>query len=812
MFKTNLRISLRNLIRNKSYSLINILGLSIGMGVCLAILQYVQFESSYDGFHTNAQDTYRLTLRALENGEVNRQQAKTSYAIAPQALLDIPDIESYTRIHPQYFGAVVNNPEKNNPFMEEDMLFADSTFLEMFDFELKQGNRSTALDDKYSIVLTEEMADKYFGSKVNPIGKTLKVDGWVTASFKVTGVLKTIPGNSHLEFDFLMPMQSLLESESYQNGRGRWGRTNFFTYFKLRDGSKTADVEEQIAAMVYENFGKTLEHYNITWEFALQPLPDIYLYSEHLEDQATSTANIQEIRALVLIAIIILIVAWLNFINLSIASSTKRAKDVGVRKALGSTKGQLRKQFIIESFLINVISAVIALFITAALLAYLNQILGTKFAFLLVQQASFWLTFILFIIVSSFASGIYPAVVISSFKAINIQRFKLSNSGSGFNIRKASLAFQFLISTLLISGTFIIYNQITFMKTQDLGVDMEQVLIVKGPEIVSNEEQLPSDLVAFKTESSRLASIASSTSSGTIPGKGHNAVVGMRKLGDEPSLNKPGGISYVDPSFFTTYEFDFLAGEPFKESDLTGSRPHVIINEKAAEVYGLGQGEEALNKRILIRKDTVYVSGVLKDFHWQSLREDHMPILFVVSNQAKRYFSFKMSPSNISETIVHIQNSYNDIFRGNPFNYYFLDDEFNEQYKSYVQFGQIFLIFSILAIFIACLGLFAFVTFSAAQRVKEMSIRKVLGADVNHLILILSKEYVITLIVANVISIPIVIYVAQDWLSNFAFRMQLGILAFLVPILTLFIISCLTVGRQIVKTAMINPVDSIKAE
>jgi putative ABC transport system permease protein len=811
MLKFNLTIALRNLKKYKSSTSINIAGLAIGIGVCLAIVQYIHYELSYDNFHDDAENIYRLTLDISENDVVQARQAKTSFAMGPKAQEVIPDVEKYCRVHPQYFGAVVTNPEKNIPFLEEeqDMLYVDSTFFQIFNFSLKQGNPATALNGKYNIVISNEMADKYFGEEIDPMGKILKVEGWTNEDYIVSGILNPLKGNSHLQFDFLLPMRSLLESGEYESGA--WGRANFYTYLNISKTAKTQNIADDIDQLVYDNFGKSLDHYNLKWELNLQALPDIHLHSSHLKYDISSGGSTRNLKALGIIAVFILIIAWLNFINLSIANSTKRTKEVGIRKTLGALKPQLRNQFIIEAFIINLFAVLLALIVADFILSQINTIFDSNFRFLLFSVYEFWIALVAFIVVSTLISGFYPAFILSSFQVLNLQKTKIKISGWRFNMRKGLVVFQFLISSMLLFGTFIIYQQITFMKSQDKGIDMEKILVVRGPEFVENKESLPSMLATFKTETTKYSGINSATSSGTIPGKGHTMVVGMRKLGDDPSQTQPGGISFVDYKFFDTYELEFLAGKPF-DSKAVSSYTNVILNEHALETYELGSPEEALNKQLIVGKDTVFIGGVLKNFHWKSLKEAHMPVLFVASKGSKRYFSFKINLSNTSESIANIGSTYNELFPGNPFEYFFLEDQFNYQYRAEVQFSKIFIIFAGIAIFIACLGLFAFVSFSTQQRRKEMGIRKVLGAKLSNLMLILSKEYLFLLLLANLVSIPIVIYISREWLSNFAFRMDLSVGLFAIPILLLTLISFFTVGFNIYRTANTNPTETLKIE
>lgn len=470
--------------------MINILGLSIGMGVCLAIFQYVHFELSYDKFHTNAQNTYRLTLTKLKDGEES-SQARTSYALGATGKQEIPEIEQFVRIHPQYFGAIITNLDQNKIFQEEEqnVLFADSIFLEVFDFPLKQGDPEKVLDDKYSIVITEQMVEKYFGPNVDPIGKILKVDGWVVKDFIVTGVLNNLPANSHMKFDFLIPMESLLETGEYN--KSAWGRTNFFTYITVNKNASIEAIESKLNGLVDTHFGKSLAGYNEKWYINLQAIADVHLRSSHLlYDLPSINGSLQEVKVFSLIGAFILIIAWVNFVNLSTSRSMERAKSVGIRKAMGAFQKQLVHQFMIESLLINFIAAIFSVIVAVLILSILSGITGEELTFIIFGYPEFWIGFTIVIAVGSVVSGFYPAFVLSSFKSANTQRTNVTKQVSNVTFRKGLVVFQFLISALLISGTYLVYKQISFMKNKDLGVDMEQILVVRGPSIVPDLESL----------------------------------------------------------------------------------------------------------------------------------------------------------------------------------------------------------------------------------------------------------------------------------------------------------------------------------
>ncbi len=811
MLRHHIKTSIRGLFRNKFSSSINVLGLSIGMGVCLAIFQYIHFEFSYDKFHVKAQNTYRLTLTKIKDGEESLQ-ARTSYALGAAGKEEIPGIEQFVRIHPQYFGAVITNPEQHKVFQEEeeDVLFVDSVFLEVFNFSLRQGDPEKVLDDKYSIVITAEMAEKYFGPGIDPIGKILKVDGWAAKDFIVTGVLNALPANSHLKFNFLIPMASLMETGEYD--KSGWGRTNFFTYITVNENASIESIEKKLDQVAISHFGKSLAAYNEKWKINLQPITEVHLKSSGLSyDFVPISGNLQEVKAFSTIAVFILIIAWVNFINLSTSRSMERAKGVGVRKAMGAFQKQLMHQFLVESLLINFIAAILSIIIAFGVLSILINITGKELTFIIFGSTKFWIGFVIVIAVGSIVSGFYPAFVLSSFKSANTQRIKVTKQIPRVTLRKSLVVFQFLISALLISGTYLVYKQITFMKNEDLGVDMEQILVVRGPSIVPDFESLLSKLTVFKSECLSNASVLNTAGSGTIPSKGHMALTGIRKIGDLAKDNQQGGTTYVDFDFFETYKFKFLSGRAF-DSQVISDRKGVVINEEAVKVFELGSPENAIQQQLIIGKDTVTVVGVLKNYNWNSLKDAYAPSLFLPGERARRYFSFTINLSNIPQSLDHIRVAYNEAFPGNPFDYFFLDDEFNSQYQADLKFGKLFATLCSIAMSIASLGLFALVYFSTTLRIKEIGIRKILGARLRNLIVLLSKEYLLLLVIANLLAIPIIIFGARYWLANYAFRIDIGLDLFIVPAIVLLIISILTVGHRIYITAKANPVDSLRAE
>jgi len=812
MFRHYFNISTRVLLRHKFYSAINILGLAVGMGIALLIYQYIHFELSYDQFHTNAENIYRITQTKFRNGEDLGEKVYTTYAVGSTGEENIPEVEQAVRVQPQETGLIIINSENDERYQEDQMWYVDSTFLQMFDFPLKYGDRKSALDQKSNIVLTEPMAIKYFGNS-NPIGKSLRVSGGVlSGDFMVTGVLEPLPANSHMQFDFLLSINIKVANMSYYQEDNGWSWEHFVTYVKLHDSANPDEVNEKFDQLVVEHTGEGLAKSNTRWEMGLQPLTDIHLQSDFPKDLTSNPGSAQNIWFFALIAIFILLIAWVNYINLSTARAMHRAKEVGVRKSIGALKTQLIGQFLAESFLMNALAALLAIGIAGLALPLLNGIIGQQLSLSVLLTTEFWLGFSLVILLGSLLSGLYPAFVLSSFRPTQVLKSIRITSQRGFSLRRGLITFQFLTSVLLISGTYLVYQQITFMKNQNLGYDIEQVLVVNGPRVVIQEgrEVLFSKYGTFRNEVVNHSTVSNVSLTSQIPAHGYLGEWNVRKLGEPESKNKMGYVIFADTSFTNTYDIEFLAKKEFPT--VINDYERLIINEETVKMLALGSPEEAVGEQLLIFGDTLEVLGVVPNIHWSSLKEVPRPLLLSLDNHYGAYLSIKMNLSNIPETIAHIESTYQSIYPNDPFHYFFLDDSFNTQYQADLQFGNLFSAFSGLAIFIACIGLFALVSYSATLRIKEIGIRKVLGASISNLMLLLSREYLILLIIAIALAVPATIIGGRAWLDNYAYRTEIGLDLLLVPGLILLFISVLTVGYRTYDTAKTNPADSLKVE
>lgn len=808
MFRHYFNISTRVLLRHKFYSAINILGLAVGMGVALLIYQYIHFELSYDQFHANADNIYRIWFSGTENGEDIGVDDDTTYGLGPRAKETVPEVKDFVRVHPHYIGPIVTNLEKNEPYQEDNLWYVDSNFLQMFSFPLKYGNRESVLDEKYSVVITEQLATKYFGD-TDPTGKILKFElGNLGGDFTVAGVLQNPPSNSHMQFDILLPMNNLLDNYGAYKNEDGWTWDNFLTYVTLHENAELTETGEKFDRIVDAYVGERLAQDNVILETEFRPLPEIYLSSN-------SSRSRQNVRTFTIIATFILLMAWVNYINLSTARALQRAKEVGVRKSIGALKQQLVSQFMIESLLINLVAALLSIGIAYLMLPTLNGILGKEVSFNLIQSIDFWLIFLLIVLLGTLLSGLYPSFVLSSFRPIQVLKSIRVSSQRGFSVRKGLITFQFMISLLLVAGTYLVYKQVNFMQNQEMGIDMEEILVVHGPRIIDYDD-LRRNYETFKNEAVRHHSVLAISGTGTVPGTGNMFRGKVWRRNKSRDTGQVINVEQVDADFTQTFDLPLIAGSPFTEDmQRSGDNGPVIINEEAVRAFGFESAKDAIHEKLItIVGDTIEVEvvGVVKDFYWNSLREAHMPYLFALNHEYGAYFSFRINLSDIPTTIDHIKATYNSTFPGNPFNYFFLDENFNQQYQADLQFGNLFSAFSLLAIFIACLGLFALISYSATLRIKEIGIRKVLGASISSLMLLLSREYLILLFIAIALAVPATIVGGRAWLENYAYKTEIGFDLLLVPGVILLFISVLTVSYRTYAAAKTNPAESLKAE
>ena len=806
MLRNYLTLTIRSLRKRKLYSFINVLGLAIGMAVCLVIWRYVEFELSYDKFHKNAENIYRTTFTEYGKNWKDNWFAEFGFGIGPALINEIPEIKNFARVHPLYgegtlISFLTNNGEQSL-FHEESIYFADSSFLDMFTYEAINGELSTALDAPSSIVLTESISTRYFGA-TEAIGKSLHLRNkdWGEGEFIVTAVIKDLPENSHLQFNMLVSMHDLLQIEYYQDQEAAWSATNFITYVEMFTNTDIKSLEAKTKRFMDLHAGTD----PLGVKLSYQPLRNVNLSP----DLNNANGHLNTLHFFMLISIFILSIAWINYINLSTARATERAKEVGIKKAMGVLKSQLVKQFAFESVIINFISVMLALVLAVSLLPILSRLVDKNIAFDF-SRPMVWIILSGLFCCGSLVSGTYPALVLSSFKTTEVIK-GITKSGRGLVLRKALVVFQFTASLLLIAGTFIIFRQMNFMLQRDKGFNTDQMLIVNGPHFM---EQNGSDqrMISFKNELLKVPSIQSVATTGAIPGGGFSFTTGVQVSGREnrKEIRESIRVVLVDTDFIETYGMLIRSGKKWDPA-ITSDMNSVLINEAAMERLRLGTAEQALSEKLIVNGEVFPIQGVIKNFHWNSLKSGFEPMMLRPQNVNHNLFSIQLN-SNIRESIAQVESIYRSFFPGNPFNFYFLDDFFNSQYREEKQTGRLFTMFSILAIIIACLGLWGLASFTTIQRGREISIRKVLGATVNSIVTLLSIQFLKLLVISSLISTPIIWYVGNSWIDNFPFRIGMTIDVFIVPFIALTIIALSTVGIQIFRGASANPAQVLRSE
>ena len=804
MFTSYVRTAFRSLLKNKIFSFLNIIGLAIGMACCMIIFQYVTYEKSYDKFHENYQDIYRVQYNYYQNGNNIFRCAAAVPAVGPAMKNDFPEVLDYSIAYP--LSGIVTY--QNISFREEKLQFATPSWLTMFDWNIVDGDEETALEGPNKAVITERTALKYFGNE-NPIGKMLDFDGSNQAM--VTAVIENVPDNSHIKFDILLSFQTLVDRSDGQ-ALTSWGWYDFNTYVQLAPGTDPQVFDTKFAAYLQDLRGEQFAQRNNLQEFPLQPLTDIHLKSDLLqESEPEENGDAQSVYFLGILAIFILIIAWVNYINLASAKSLERAKEVGIRKVLGAFKAQLIRQFIVESVVVNLFAAVISVGIVALVLPYFNNLTNSPLSLALIFNSGTWILIVGVFLAGAFLSGLYPAFVLSSFRPIVVLKGKMSTSGSGVLLRKSLVTFQFIASIFLIAGTFIVYKQLKYLKNQDLGFDMEQTLVLKGPGVLQVDSLFGTYLSGFKNDVLSSSSIKSVTTSTNVPGNEIFWTNGAKRTEEPNSEFKTIYNVGIDFEYVPTYEIDVVAGRNFDDSFETDNTA-AILNVAATEFLGFASPEEAIGQKITHGGIEKTVIGVLDNYNQMSLKNTVSPILYRLIPSGNRFFSLKLEGVNTAQTLTQVERSWNQFFPGNPMDYFYLDAFFNRQYGKEDQFGTVFSIFSGLAIIVSCLGLFGLSAFSALQRTKEIGIRKVLGASVSNILLLLSREYITLISIAVVLGVPLTFFFMDRWLDNFPYRTNIGWVLFLVAAGILLTVSLLTVGYQTLRSAKADPSKTLRYE
>lgn len=803
MFKNFFKIAWRNLVKHKTFSFINIAGLSIGIAVSFIILMYVQDELSYDRFNKHADDIVRVIFQAnINGGKIN--ESVTMPPVAQTMKKDFPEVQDATRLRNYGASKIYYN---GKTFQQEEFALVDPNFFSVFTLPFLKGNMADALKEPNSIVITKDLANKYFGDE-EPVGKTLLfTDGNIP--YKVTGVIDKVPANSHFHFDMFGSMLGWQPANSQS-----WIESSYYTYLLLKPGASYKAMETRLPDMVAkymgpqikEQMGLSLEQFRTKGNelgFALQPLTSIHLYS-HTTNELEPGGNASYVYIFGVVAIFMLLIACINFINLSTAGASKRAKEVGVRKVAGSGRFQLIKQFLFESMLVTTLALMIAFVLVKLALPVFENISGKHLNFD-IQSA---VAFVGLGLLVGIIAGIYPAFYLSSFKPIAVLKGRLTANNKSFGLRSSLVIFQFFISVALIISTIVVYQQMKFIQHKNLGYDKEQVLTIPNSYVLGKNEQV------FKQEMLKDPRIVNATISWYKPAgpSNYNNALAYPEGNENNLLN--GVEYYVDEQYIPTFGMQMLAGRNFSK-DFTTDSFALVINESAAKALGWGT-MKAVGKTIIRQNSErgvnvpFHIIGVVKDFNFKSLHETISPLMMCLKPEGG--LIFKIKTPDIPGLLAIMKSKWDAYNTGEPFTYNFLDDLFNKTYSAEQKTGTVLNIFSVLIIFVACLGLFGLVTYTAEQRTKEIGIRKVLGATVSQITEMLSKQFLKLVLIASLIAFPVAWFAMNKWLQSFAYRIDISWWVFVVAAIAASCIALLTVGFRAIQAAVANPVKSLRTE
>ena len=819
MLKNYFKIAWRNLINNKADSSINIIGLSIGMAACLLILEFVSFELSYDRFNKNAADIYRVTNDRYQKGKLVQHGTITYSAVGPAMKTDFPEVLKNTRVEPLGNIILADNIKK---YEVKTALAADNEFLSMFSYPLVAGDPKTALKEPNNIILSETLAKKIFAISNDDysslLGKTLQISR-DSLPYKITGICRDVFQNSHLQFELLTSYITLYQQKNpWKEAEYDWTDSDFWHYLQLKPGTDYKKLQAKFDEYSKRHFQGDKVSGNDE-KFLLQPLLKAHLYSDY-EYEIGKTGSAMAVWGMLIIATLIIVIAWVNYINLTTARSMNRAKEVGIRKVSGATKPQLIRQFLTESLMMNLISLGIALLLIVLVQNSFNHLVERDLSLsYLFSQSVTGLDIKTIVICSLIAgiiiSGFYPAFVLSSFKPILVLKGKYSQSGKGVFLRKLLVTTQFAATVALIIGSFVVYKQIRFVNTQDLGINLSKVLIVKPPVLTEFDSSFISHENSFKSELTQNPGIIVASTSNRVAGDEIGRVFNVHRTDKNTDVHLSMRNLGADYNFLTLYDIPLLAGRNFRTTDYNpdyNKLRNIILSEAAAKSLGYTSNEDAIGKTIKVFNKDWDIVGVMKDFHQKSLHYAMEPVLLMPFYGTRNPISVKLKTKDLSKTIESIKAKYNAFFPGNLFDYYFIDDHFNALYNDDLLFGKVFALFAGFAIFIACLGLLGLSLFTTAQRMKEIGVRKVLGASVTSIVFLLSKDFVRLIIVAFLIATPVAWYVMHNWLEGFAYRIPISWWIFPSAGLLAFIIAIGTVSFQTMRAAVMNPVTSLRSE
>jgi putative ABC transport system permease protein len=808
MFQNYLKIALRSLSRQKGYSAINIIGLAVGMACCLVLALFVREEMSFDKDTPNLERIYRITPTITRKSEgSSTQMCNTQFPLAAALKAEMPEVERAVRLNTNGSTLLTSGEKK---FLEKHVMYADNGYFQIFPAEFIAGDATSALANPNTIVLTEDLAKKYFGNAIplqSVLGKTLRVNNG--DYFTVSGVIKNLPQNRHVRFDALVPMLTLTERwkrEGTDIDKIWFGFTNQYTYLQMKEGASTLTLKQKFPAFVEAHLGTLLKRAGRGFTLDVQPLTDIHLHP--LEGELQPQGSIQTLRIVGAIALAILMLACINFMNLSTARSTRRAREVGLRKVFGAVRTQLVMQFLSESVIISFIALALALVLVEGALPLVNVLLETHLAVGYLANAAQMLAFVAFAFVVGMAAGAYPALVLSGFAPVKVLKGAFMRTAAGAALRKGLVVVQFTISIVLLVGTIVVLRQLDYAQSINLGFAKEQMLSLS----------LPSDSVFLGRKESMKAAlraipgVVSIAGADFVPG---DEGVSMNPIQIEGAPRDQSILVkrfFVDEDYLPTLGLTIAEGRNFNASMPTDASDGYLLNEAAAKALGLTKPLGTRLEWFGGDRNKGAVIGVVKDFHYESLHNKISPAVFIVSKGDLSRFVVRMNTRDLRATMAQIEGVWNQFAPDGVFEYSFVDDNFNKLYKSEQRTGRIVTVFAGLAVLIACLGLFGLAAFSAEVRTKEIGVRKVLGASVANIIGLLSKDFLVLVAVSIVLATPLAYWLSSKWLQDFAYKVELSWWVFASAGAASVVIAFITVAGQAWRAAQANPVQSLRSE
>jgi len=787
----SLKIAWRNLWKDRFYSIINITGLAVAMAAFLLIINYVRFENSYENFYTKADNIYRVTLDLYKDGAYVVTDCETHPPMAPAVKKQLPEVKDFVRV--QRIGQSEITNTRRQAFLVDQIYAADASFFSIFNCSFIQGDTSTALKGAMDAVITQSTAARIFGNQ-NPIGQTLNFRSQVVT---VTGVIKDVPENTHLKYNILLSLNFVAKQGYDLNG---WNANNNFTYLEMAPHTSLAAFNDKLKAFSKERLKDKI--------YKAELIKDIHLHSRKTYEPEVN-GDAKTVQFLLVVAFLILLIGTINYVNLTTARAAERLKEASIKKILGANRWTLVKQFFTESLLINIMAFALALlFIQLCLPMYAN-IVGKGATVGIFTSSYFWMTCAALFLLNGLLSGLYPSIALSSVKAVSALNRSFTNALEGGALRKTLVVGQFTIASVVLVASIIVYKQLYFMRSQDLGVNLDQLMVIKAPALENDS----TSNAAFKIELQQLAGVSRVAMGGAMPGmdiSDISSTSGVTRVGADRKSSYNYYVYGVDADFVPAMDIKMAAGRNFIAGSL--NKDEVLVNEETVRLLGFASPEAAVGSKINFWGGQPVIAGVMKNYHQRSLKEALLPMIHMYEPRYTNYFAVKMNARDIRHTVSAVEKKWQAYFKDHPFNYFFLDDMFNQQYLADTRLGQIVTIFSVFTIFITCLGLLGLTAYSVSRRTREIGIRKVLGASVTGIIHLLTRDFIRLVVIAVVIATPIAWWAMNQWLDDFAYRIAIPWWAFAIAGLLMMVVAVFTISFQSMKAALMNPIKSLRSE